>query len=240
MGGMRRHDSPTSVPRPPTQRVGFADEVVTGYSRPVTNDEHWTLYYFEDHAANCSQCHDPYRVHKSGNRLCDKGHELAINVARIVYYSKSRDGVFSRNKEDQQEIRVEIPAKYVETLGLLQAIQRALRYGEHWLKPQSYDKTYLVPPRHQHTDYTGHSSSDESKSSQRSRGSSSSEYETRIAEPKPRQRSRRDSMLDDSKRGSLYAKDMSELLEQHKREQKLKYNLEVRQPSSRRHSVYPG
>lgn len=242
MGGIRQQNSPTSVGRrSPTQRVGFAEEVVTGYSRPVRNDEHWTLYYFEEHAAHCPQCHDPYKVAKSGKRLCDKGHNLAINVARLVYYSRSQEAIFSRT---EQEVRVEIPAKYVETRGLLEAVQRTLRHGEQWLKPRSYDKTYLVPPRHQAHDDHAANDSDESRSSRRSGGSSSSEYDVKVVEPKPsKHRPRRDSLLDQPKRGSLYAQDMDDLQRQLKREQRLKYDVEYREPSSRsskRHSMYRG
>jgi hypothetical protein len=203
----------------PKPRVGFAEEVVTGYSRPVTNDEHWTLFYFEEHAVHCRRCRDPYMVHRSGRRLCDKGHGLAINVARFVYYSKSRNDFFSRSGKDGQEVRVEIPVNYVQTLGLLQAIQRALRRGELWLKAESYDKTHLVPPRPQHADHG-------KSNSRRSRGSSGSNYEVEVVEPKqPRPCTRRDPILDGSKRGSLYLKDMTELEEQEGLERQLKYNI---------------
>ena len=216
--------------------MGFAEEIVTGYSRPLSSDEHWTLYYFEEHALQCSQCFEPLRVHKTGGQLCDEGHDLAIAVARLMFYSHSRGGIFSRAKEDSQETRVETPPSYRQTLGLLQAIQRALRNGDRFVKSKSLDRTYYVPPRqpvmqHHHHDVGFSSSSDEGRSSHRSRDS---EYAVKVIEPKaPKPRSRRESMVSDSRRGSLYGEDMADLVREKKREQRLKYNLEVREPSGK-------
>ena len=234
MGAMRRHDSPTRViPRSPKSdcHVGFADEVVTGYSRPLSNSEHWTLYFFEEHAGNCDQCADPLRIHKSGRQLCEKGHEHAVEVARLVYFSRSRDGVFSRTREDEREVRVEIPAKYVQTMGLLRAIQRALRNGDRFVQPKSFDRTYHVSARRPAAHDSGASSvsstSDEGRASPRRQRSP--DYAVKVVEPKQQLAAR--PRLADGGRGSLYGEDMEELVRSQKREQRLKYALEVREPS---------
>jgi hypothetical protein len=225
MGGLRRHDSPTGVysrSQKPT-KVGFAG--VTGISRPLSNDEHWSLYYFEAHAAQCHSCSDPLSVSRSGKKLCDRGHHLAIDVASLIFI-RAKDGeVYSHVRDEQQEVRVEIPHGYEQTVSLLKAVQRAIRKGERFIKPQSHDRNYHVPSR-----LPTEKVKLEVKPAK--------VYDTIVVEPlasSPTRRSRRERESQDthtdSKRGSLYAVDMGELERAEKREQKLRYNLEVRQPS---------
>lgn len=102
MGGLRRHNSPTGLSAK-NSRVGFADSLVTGISRPVNNEEHWILYYFEAHAAQCLYCETPLQVSTSGRQLCDEGHQLAIDVAELIF--RQKDGkVYSHVKDGEQEV----------------------------------------------------------------------------------------------------------------------------------------
>jgi len=238
MGGLRHH-SPTGVP-PKTSKVGFAG--VTGISRPVNNEEHWTLYYFEAHAATCDSCVDPLRVSKSGRQLCDEGHQLAIDVAELIFFRRRDGEVYSHIQDEGQEVRVEMPHGYDQTLSLLKAIHRALKKGDNFLqKPKSLDRTYFVGSRIP----TDHSV----KRKEDRKPSPKPHYDTLVVRPtspqRPRRRERespRDS-LKESKRGSLYGMDMGELEKAEKRERQLRYNLEVREPSassvkgSKRHST---
>jgi hypothetical protein len=228
MGGLRRHDSPTGIPRrsPKESRaVGFAG--VTGISRPLSNDEHWSLYYFEAHASKCSTCFDPLKVARQDKQLCDKGHQFAIEVASLIFRNKDGE-CYSHIRDGKQEVRVEIPHGYEQTSSLLKAIQRALRNGERFVKPRSLDRTYVVQQR----------VPTEPVKQDRKEESSTKNYETVLVEPSsPTRRPRRDREHQDtdSKRGSLYGLDMGELERMEKREQKIRYNLEVRQPSFRSH-----
>ncbi|KAF2429341.1 hypothetical protein EJ08DRAFT_698481 [Tothia fuscella] len=233
MGGTRRHDSPTGVysRSPESPKVAFAG--VTGMSRPLRNDEHWSLYYFEKHAVECRSCHDPLKVSRAGKQLCDKGHQLAIDVASLIFRRKDGD-VYSRTREEGQEVRVEIPQGYDQTLSLLRAIQRAIQKGERFVKPHSHDKHYHVPSRIT-TEKVKHDRKDEIKPASKPTKS----YDTLLVEPtsptrRPRERAPQ-VYHSDSKRGSLYAVDMGELERAEKREEKLRYNLEVRQPHSSHH-----
>lgn len=133
--------------RPKSPIVGFADGYVTSISRPVTNDEHWTLYYFEIHARNCKSCFDPLGVAKLERQFCSEGHELAVDVARLVFLRKDVE-VYSREKEDHKEVRVELPYDYSQCLGLLKAIQQALKKGERFINPNPtpYHKVRVTPP----------------------------------------------------------------------------------------------
>jgi hypothetical protein len=247
MGGLRRQNSPTGV-SPKNSKVDFAG--VTGVSRPVNNEEHWTLYYFEAHAATCETCMYPLDVSKAGKQLCDEGHKLAIDVAELIFRRKDGE-VYSRVKDGEQEVRVEIPHGYDQTLSLLKAIQRTLRKGSDFLeKPKSHDRSYYVGSRIP----TDHKVKRESRDHQRKEDVKPiprTRYETVIVQPSSPQRPRRrdhdqpsDSSKDLSKRGSLYGKDMGELEKAEKRERQLRYNLEVREPSAlilkanRRYSTY--
>lgn len=238
MGGARRHDSPMSVPSSPKAKVGFADGFVTGVSRPVNNDEHWTLYYFETHAAKCKYCFNPDGVSKKGKQLCSHGHELAVDVARLVFRRKDGE-VYSREKEDHREVRVELPHDYVQTMSLLKAIQRSLKTGELFIKPKSHDKTYYVADRRPRTPERFARTPEPAP-----------RYEVRIAEPSPEpfkvRAPKRDDLDDLSplKRGSLYGSDMIdlELAQQKEVRAGVRYNTELREPSyprsRRRYSTY--
>ena len=124
-------------------RISFAHTLVTGVTRQLTNDEHWTLYYFEDHASKCPACYNPAAVHKSRRQLCDDGRELACNVAALLFRLREDGQVYA--EEDEQFVRVEMPAKYEHVAGLFKAVQ-ASRSGI-LVRPRSMDAHYDVRPR---------------------------------------------------------------------------------------------
>ncbi|KIW04283.1 uncharacterized protein PV09_04580 [Verruconis gallopava] len=233
----QRHDSPLGV-EPGSPKVGFAG--VTGVSRPMENDEHWTLYYFEAHAALCEMCHNPLRVSREGKQLCHIGYELAIDVADILVYRRKDDKVYSRVRDGEREVRVEIPCNYEQTLSLLKAINRAIREGEKFpTRPRSMDKNYLVEPRLS------------PEQTEAPRLSMRRPYDTKLVEPKssrPRDKLRRreressENLIPDSNRGSLYNDDMRRLERAEKREQDVRYNVRTCEPKlkhSRRPILYP-
>jgi len=234
MGGFRRHNSPTGV----GPKVDFAG--VTGISRPVTSEEHWSLYYFEAHAVQCDACKDPLKVSKEGRQLCDEGHRLAIDVAGFLIFRHKE--IYSRVREGQKEVRVEVPHDYSQTLSLLEAINRATRAGDKFpMKPRSHDRKYLIESR-----LPVESSKRDRKNDDRS-PSPRHHYDTITREPKspkPRHRERESTydLVADSKRGSLYGLDMGELEKAERRDQQLRYNVEVREPTSktsrRHHGIY--
>jgi hypothetical protein len=217
-----------SSPKP--SKVCFAEGDVTGELRPLTNDEHWTLYYFENHAAKCRSCHDPLRVSRCSRRLCDNGHELAIDVIGLIF--RGSDGKIYSRQESHRAIRVEIPGDYVETVSLLKAIQRAVKKGKHFVKPKSHDKSYYVPDRRLPERFA-------------TTPEPAQRYETRVAEPWSEHQffyPRYDDLLwsfPQSHRGSHFDADNGELEKAMKREQRIAYNVELRVPSSR-HSSFHG
>jgi hypothetical protein len=234
MGGLRRHNSPTGV-SPKNSRVDFAG--VTGISRPVNNEEHWTLYYFEVHAAQCRSCEDPLEVSRSGRQLCDEGHQLATDVAELIF--RRKDGkVYSRTKDGEQEVCVEIPHGYDQTFSLLRAIQRSLKKKERFLH-RSHDKHYPIASRIPTDHKVKRETRDQQRSIEDTKTSPKPQFDTVIVQPssprRPRRRSpepQHESSKDRSRRGSLYGMDMGELEKDERREQRLRYNLEVRQPST--------
>jgi hypothetical protein len=240
MGGMRRQDMPTGVPKR-APHVGFAESLVTGVSRPLTNTEDWTLYYFERHASQCHSCRNPYKVHKSGKQLCDIGHELAVEVAELLFSIRSDGEIYSRTADDYQEVRVEIPIAYGQIMGLFKAIQRS---GHGFLKQApSYDRHYYVAPRVRTTS-TRHPESRLAEDTMPLPTTSS--HNIRLVQPSSlpnrHHKSRRhqsDEPTKANKRGSLYQDDILALEEAKKRESQLQYNLEVREPTfPRRHASY--
>lgn len=224
MVGKRRRSSPIGAPSSPKSvKVCFAEGDVTGILRPPTRDEHWTLYYFESHAAQCIHCHEPLRVSKQGKRLCDTGHELAVDVANLIFCTD--DGKIHSRQDSHRDIRLELPVDYVETVSLLKAIQRGVRKGDQFIKPKSHDRSYFVPSRR------------------------TPERFATTPEPAPRFETALHLKRDDPlwifsglERGSHYDADMGELQKAMELEQRVPYNVEVRVPSylqpCRRSSVY--
>lgn len=146
-----RTPSPDTIPvysSTPPKAVAFASgsSPVTSISRPLSNAERWTLYYFESHARLCSACVDPYVVHKSHRRLCSEGHRLAQDVAKIMYSTHRGRDVYdavASTKRNVTAVRIELPRDYDEVRSLLKAMERSLRHRNQ--KPiVSFDKTYRV------------------------------------------------------------------------------------------------
>lgn len=121
-------DTSSSSPSSP-KCVNFGG--VTGVSRQVTNHEHWSIYTFECHAAECPSCTDAYMRYKGGKKLCIEGDWLAKNVCSQLY---RKDGqIYCRFKEDGQKVRVEMPNGYESCKSLLKAVEKAARHRNPFL-----------------------------------------------------------------------------------------------------------
>jgi hypothetical protein len=127
----------------PGPRISFARTLVTGVSRQLTNDEHWILYYFEEHASQCPLCYNPAAVQKSGRTLCDVGRDLACRVAALLFRLHKDGHVYA--EEEEQFVRVEMPAKYEHVAGLFKAVQASK--SNILARPPSLDAHYPVRPR---------------------------------------------------------------------------------------------
>lgn len=144
-----RSISPSDVidlaPASPVKSVGFAP--ITSAPRTLTNDKLWRLYNFEAHARLCSECIDPYHVHKYHGRLCDQGHLLAQDVARIMYSKHRGRETFDATVPSGHElVRVDLPTEYSEVRSLLKAMERSLRHRKQ--RPiVSFDRSYPVALR---------------------------------------------------------------------------------------------
>ncbi|KAL2002417.1 hypothetical protein VTN02DRAFT_6841 [Thermoascus thermophilus] len=119
--------------------------------RELHADEEFVLAEFERHASRCSRCADPWRVHKEGGTLCDRGHQYAIDVASYIY---SRNGKAYSVVEREHNVftLVKIPSDCQAVRGLLRAMEDGLRvHRKENPKAQppviSYDKTYPVAAR---------------------------------------------------------------------------------------------
>lgn len=132
--------------RPVTTRrasVGFVENLVTGVSRPLTHDEHWTLYELENHLCRCKTCFTLFKVQTTHARPCPVGRELAVDVKGLLFKPQSNGHVFQKS-QDGTWVRVEVPAGYicvqwffdVKKAGFLKRPER-----------NSYDRAYAVAPR---------------------------------------------------------------------------------------------
>lgn len=95
-------------------------EGLTRVSRPATNDEHWTLYWFEYHARSCRRC--------LREDLCREGQRRAEEVVHTFHHARGR--ILRRRKECYQKrgegsihVEVELPHGYYKTLELLRAVE---------------------------------------------------------------------------------------------------------------------
>lgn len=229
MVGLRGVESPSGAyPKP--RAVGFAG--VTGVSRPLHNDEHWTVYYFEMHATSCKTCSHPLEVARAGRRLCDEGHQLATAVAGLHLRMKSDSSVYCVDPHSHREVRVELPPHYVHTHSLFQAINRAVRAGTPSFptKPKSLDPNYFVRKR-------------QAAAVAPEYAYAYQQHPAPVLVPQPRAAPVDASDYAAHHRGSLYDMDVKELQQASKLEHRLRYNVEERAPSrdkSRRHSIFWG
>lgn len=216
--------------------VNFPVSPVTSICRPVSSEEHWALWHFEDHAVKCEACHDPYKVHKLGRQLCKTGHKLAQDVAAYIYQRKD-GGHYSTMKENHMEVRVEIPPGYNECDGLFRAIQRAVRHRQTFV---SSDPTYMVQPRTKRASVLVHNPGLEVRAP--SRPSKPVSPDAVIVEwPKLKrsatvhqttttERPKESEQGDHSKRGSLYHNDQAAFRKRREQEERLNYKVELREP----------
>jgi hypothetical protein len=123
--------------------VNFKEDLVTGVSQPMTNDQHWILYYFEHHAHDCDDCKSPYKVLKNDNELCQEGLIKAYAIAKLLLKLRKDGHVYLHSAEEHQYIRIEVPKNYVNCLQLLKAIRI---FGKGIIE-NSYDRTFNVQPR---------------------------------------------------------------------------------------------
>jgi hypothetical protein len=123
--------------------ISFARTLVTGVSRQLNNEEHWTLFYFEQHASTCHACYNPAAVQKAGRQLCEEGRKLACTVAALLFRLCEDGHVYA--EEEEQFVRVEMPAKYEHVSGLFKAVQASR--SNILVRPRSMDAHYPVRPR---------------------------------------------------------------------------------------------
>ncbi|KAH7119601.1 hypothetical protein B0J11DRAFT_64349 [Dendryphion nanum] len=124
--------------------VKFKSDPVTSVSRPFSDDENDIAEDFERHARSCDYCHDPYEVHRKHQRLCDRGHVYAQELARYIYAAANGDA-YSTREEDSVPVRVEIPAAFKQVKSLLKAVERSQRRSRTPFLSQ--DRTYYVAER---------------------------------------------------------------------------------------------
>jgi hypothetical protein len=123
--------------------VSFKDNYVDGVTEPIQSEQHWTLYYFEEHASHCLQCQNPYRVYKARQGLCKEGLDKAYDVAELLFKLKKDGRVYRHDQKTHQDIRIEVPKDYANCLQLLKAIQRS----DKTFLQESHDRIYPVKSR---------------------------------------------------------------------------------------------
>jgi hypothetical protein len=188
--------------------VSFKENYVDGVSEPLQSKQHWTLYYFEEHASHCSQCQDPYKVYKSQDGLCNEGLTKAYDVADLLFQLKRDGHVYRHDKKTQQNIRIEVPKDYSNCLKLLKAIKRS---GKTFLET-SYDRIYHVKPR-----------IDPRKYEVREPGAPVEEHKQESRKVEPKSKRRHSSNPAKSSYGSLMVEDLIEQESRQRRESVLQY-----------------
>ncbi|CAN9296463.1 unnamed protein product [Alternaria alternata] len=125
--------------------VGFYEDPVDSFSRPVNVAESWAAYHFEVHARKCAYCHNSYEVYRNRENLCEVGHGLAQQIARYIYMKPDGE-IYSTSEEDKKLVRLELPAGYVEVQSLVKAVERSIRHNSRE-SSTGMDRSYHVSPR---------------------------------------------------------------------------------------------
>ncbi|CAD0027067.1 unnamed protein product [Aureobasidium pullulans] len=109
---------------PPSPRVHFSEtHIVSGFSRPLTQEEAWLLYDFEVHCRDCRYCISPYKRFQSGAPLCHKGKHMSERISESMYMQKGN--VFERYHRRTKPMRIEIPHTYTYLREQLHAMEDA-------------------------------------------------------------------------------------------------------------------
>lgn len=124
----------------------FSEDQVDPYNRLIplptygpTNDELWTLYYFEQHAANCKQCHGCISDGKEGAELCAEGNNCALEVDALI--GKSEKGIYIRKPGFRYQ--VELPDDYVRSARLLDTVYAWSKTGKSLLRLASQERAVV-------------------------------------------------------------------------------------------------
>ncbi|CAI6342456.1 unnamed protein product [Periconia digitata] len=214
---------PTKQQQKKKRVVGFQTDPVTSVTRPVSSQESWTIYDFEVHAQKCAYCRDPYEVHRNHEQLCETGHRLAQEVCAVLY-NRTDGNTYSTTETENKLVCVEIPADYVQTRGLLKAVERSLRHRSR--QPfVSMDRGYYVASRAGEKDRPSRSVKVETSSKKKRPPSGEIVEWPELDTPSSKKAGKMH--VGSSKRGSLYEQDQAS-----GREGK-KYNVEIREPSRR-------
>ncbi|KAM0723577.1 hypothetical protein Q7P37_000564 [Cladosporium fusiforme] len=126
--------APASPPSPKTVR--FAPRSAELASRPLTPQEAWSLYHFENHARGCRAC--------DSRRLCDVGYSLSQDV-RVLVCQHGGELCSTRPDEEGKWVRVEVPHEYDRVKVLLGA-ERSRERKRH-TPIVSYDTPEPKPSR---------------------------------------------------------------------------------------------
>jgi hypothetical protein len=221
-------------------RITFARTLVTGVSRQLTNTEHWTLFYFEQHASQCPSCYNPEEVQKQNRQLCDQGRDLAVAVAGLLFRLRRDGKVVARDEGLHQHVCIEMPAKYEHVSGLFRAIE-ASKNGI-LQRPRSLDARFPVRPRiplHHHA--VGPVSAHDYEFDYHPRAAqhalpSAAGYSPRRTSPRqsaaqfPQRWSRESRDSGRWSRGSLYTDDQEVQLQREARERLARYELAMPAP----------
>lgn len=126
-----------SSPSSTAKSVRFAPTSENESSRPLTTIEAWSLYNFEIHARQCSQC-------SKISQLCDIGSGLAQDVACHVFSRDSDIWSVTKDKKSNTFVRVEVPHGYTQLRKLLRSTERGLRTHKMSV-PTFIDYTRVYP-----------------------------------------------------------------------------------------------
>ncbi|KAK3115321.1 hypothetical protein LTR53_005448 [Teratosphaeriaceae sp. CCFEE 6253] len=196
-------------------------------SRALLPIEAWSLYHFETHCRQCTDCYNPLDAPSEGRRLCAAGYGLAQDVAEHVH---RRDGaVYSRALENHKLVRVDLPEGYTQVPQLLKFMERAQRKTHRTTVPLvSYDPVPTrrsTPVDDERTKVTVEAA--RSKTHRTSTHKSTRHRTVVVQEDDDEvERTSTKSSAQKERRGSLYYEDLA-------RQRKDAYEVEVRQPERR-------
>jgi hypothetical protein len=103
------------------------------------------MWHFETHARQCKECYSPLKVKQKGERLCNDGSALAQDVVEHVYQEAGK--IYSKKRDNNKPVRVELPANYTHTRELLQAVELAASLKIQTTPIISHDPTFPVTRR---------------------------------------------------------------------------------------------
>ncbi|KAF2750319.1 hypothetical protein M011DRAFT_465087 [Sporormia fimetaria CBS 119925] len=108
------------------RNVRIGKQLANESSRSLNEEEKGALLNFDNHARNCTTCNDLLRLYSEGLTLCPEGYAAAQALIQYLYMDEAKT-VYSFDRENGHQVRVEFPFDHKHAMDLLSIVEDSFR-----------------------------------------------------------------------------------------------------------------